>query len=254
MAVFVILGFLLAVFWVGPEVLWVFPLIGLMYCGWIIKFMRFFGMVYKDLWYVVRHGSKFREYGCTIYCGRQGDGKTMAMSEYLDRMRLKYPGCLILTNYGYLFEDACINDWRDLVKIRNCTHGVIFAIDEVQNEYDSMAWKSFPTELLREVTQQRKQRVKIILSSQVYSRVVKQLREQCFDVIECRTLLERWVFLKAFEAEEYNATIDRPELKTKLRRRWRYNFLQTEYLRSLFDSYSKVEKLSKMEMLPRADR
>lgn len=254
MSIFVIIGFLLAVFWIGMEVFWIFPLIALFYVGWIVRFLRFFGYVYKDIWFVIKHGRRFREFGCTIYCGRQGDGKTMAITEYLERMRLRYPRALILTNYGYIYEDAVIDSWRDLLTIRNCTDGVIFAIDEIQNEYSSMAWKDFPEALLREVTQQRKQRVKIVLSSQVYTRVVKQLREQCFEVVECKTLMERWTFLKAFDADEYNGIIDRAEMKHKLHRLWRYNFLQSEYLRTLFDSYRKIEKMSKTEFLPRSER
>ena len=254
MTVFVVIGFLLAVFWVGVEVFWIFPIIALFYVSWIIRFVRFFRLVYGDLWYIVRHGSSFAQYGCSIYCGRQGDGKTMAITEYLERMRRKYPKCLILTNFGFVNEDAGIDDWQDLLLIRNCTDGVIFAIDEIQNEYNSTQWQSFPESLLREITQQRKQRVKIILSSQVYSRVVKQLREQCFEVIECRTLLGRWVFLRAYDAEDYNAVVDRPEVKQKLRRVWRYNFLQTNELRGLYDSYAKIDRLRRTEFVPRNDR
>lgn len=207
------------------------------------KLYHFIRLKIEDIKYELKHGKQFKEYGLTLYCGRQGAGKSIAMTEYLYRMRNKYPKCKIYTNYGFLLQDGPVNSWHDFLDIRNCTDGVIFAIDEIQNEFDNNSWKSFPPWLLREITQQRKQRIKIVGTSQVYTRVVKQLREQCFEVVECRTLLGRWTFTKCFDAEDYNEVVDRPDLKMKLRRKWRYSYIQTNKLRELFNSYDKVEAL-----------
>ncbi|MCO4565035.1 hypothetical protein Si082_01929 [Streptococcus infantarius subsp. infantarius] len=98
---------------------------------------------------------------------------------------------------------------------------------------------------MAEVTQQRKQKIKIVGTSQVFTRVVKQLREQTFEVVDCKTLLGRWTFERAFDAEEYNAVADRPESKMKLHRLWRKNFVQSKRLRNLYDSYAKIEKMSR---------
>lgn len=218
----------------------------------ILEFLKWIGI---DIARFCRSGQKlFKEYGLTIYCGRQGAGKTIGMTEYLERMKKKYPDCIIVTNFGYRRQDYPMEGWRDLVEIRNGVAGVIFAIDEIQNEYDSTKWKNFPESLLSQVTQQRKQRVKIVCTSQVYTRVVKQLREQCFEVVECRTLLGRWTFLRCFDAEDYNIVIDSPEKKQKLHRIWRYSFIQTDFLRELYDSYAVIEKLKSLEMLPREQR
>ncbi len=73
-----------------------------------------------------------------------------------------------------------MTSWRDFMEIRNGTKGVLFLIDEIHSEYSSKSWKDFPEELLSEISQQRKQRIKIVATSQIYSRVVKQLREQAF--------------------------------------------------------------------------
>lgn len=70
------------------------------------------------------------------------------------------------------------------------------------------------------------------------------MREQTFEVVECRTLAGRWTFTRAFAADDYNAVCDRPEAKLKLRRLWRRNFVQTEKLRQKFDTYAKITKMA----------
>jgi len=209
-----------------------------------LKIFSFLGALSSDLYYRIKNGKEFREYGLTLYCGRQGGGKTMAMTEYLERMRKKYPEAIICTNFGYIHEHVSMNSWQQLFELRNGLKGVIFAIDEIQNEYNSSAWQKFPEGLLAEITQQRKQRIKIVGTSQVFTRVVKQLREQTFEVVECRTIGGRWTFTRAFDAEDYNAVCERPEAKMKLRRLWRRSFVQSKDLREKYDTYAKIQKMA----------
>nr|WP_176452299.1 hypothetical protein [Streptococcus thermophilus] len=81
--------------------------------------------------------------------------KQMAMTEYLERMRKKYPKAVICTNFGYIHQTLPMTDWKQIFTVRNGLDGVIFAIDEIQNEYNSASWKNFPEGLLAEITQQR---------------------------------------------------------------------------------------------------
>lgn len=219
-----------------------------------VKLVQFFYFFIKDIIHTIKYGRKFNEYGVTCYAGRQGYGKTIAMVEYLERMRKKYPDVMILTNFNYKYETMPFDDWQQFYEIRNGEKGVIFAIDEIQNEYNSTKWKEFPESLLSEITQQRKQKVKIIVSTQVYTRMVKPLREQTFDVVECRTLLGRWTFTKAFDSIEYEAVITQPILKDKLKRSWRRNFIQNNNLRELYDTSLKVEKMKNTSYIPRDQR
>lgn len=220
----------------------------------IKKFLSFFHLIIKDIIHVLKYGYDFNEFGLTMYCGRQGAGKTIAMVEYLDRMKKKYPKAKIVTNFGYIHQDYPMEDWRNFYEIRNGIDGVIFAIDEIQNEFSSTSWKTFPESLLSEITQQRKQRVKIVATSQVFTRVVKSLREQTFEVVECYTFGKRWTFTKAFDAADYNAVVDDPEKKNKLRRLYRKNFVQDKKIREMYDSYAKIEKMKATEFIPRNER
>lgn len=220
------------------------------------KFLDFFRWLIVDIYrHFFEGGYKiFREFGVTMFCGRQGDGKTVAMVEYLERMRKRYPNVKIYTNFAYVHETAPMEGWRQLLEVRNGTDGVIFAIDEIQNEYSSAAWKDVPDALLSEITQQRKQRIKIVTTSQVFARVAKPIREQVYDVVECRTLLNRWTFCRTFDGWEYSAVCEQPDKKLKLSRKSRRSFVQHDKFRSLFDTYKKVERMQRMEFTDRAAR
>lgn len=215
------------------------------------KFVDFLRWKFCDFVYMFINGKEFNLFGVTIFCGRQGSGKTISMVEMLNRIKKEFPDCIIVSNFGYFQQDFALTDWRQLFEIRNGTKGVVFAIDEIQNEYDNSKWQDFPEGILSVITQQRKQRIKILLTSQVYTRVVKQIREQCFEVVECKTFLGRWTREKCFDAEDYNTIIDNPDpqKKFKLPKRWRYSFIQSDYIRNCFNSYAVVDKMKKADFI-----
>lgn len=186
---------------------------------------------------------KFEEFGLRLYCGPQGSGKTTAMVRYLEHIRHKYPRCLIVSNFGYKHQHHAFEDWEDIFKYSNGEYGIVFAVDEIHSEFSSNDWNLFPEDLLRQVTQQRKQRIQIVGSSQRFNRVVVQLREQAFQVVECRTLFRRWTFEKCYSADEYVCVLDNPEKKMKLHKLWKNCFVQTDEFRSLFDTYEKIERM-----------
>lgn len=232
------------------------PLIEFPILRFFLKLLDFIRWKIYDFFIFLIQGTRFNHFGLTIFCGRQGGGKSISMVEYLDRMKKRYPSCLIVTNFGYIGQDMPFIDWRQFTEVRNGLDGVIFAIDEIQNEYNNQTWKDFPEEILSVVTQQRKQRIKIIATSQVFTRVVKQLREQCYEVVECRTFLGRWTKQKCYDADDYNALIDNPDPKKKFRtpKKYKYSFIQSNRLRNLFDSYAVVKSIKNKEFINRHER
>lgn len=228
-----------------------------------IPILRFFVMlldlirwlIYDLLWTII-NGKVFKPYGLTCFVGRQGGGKTISMVEYLDKMTELYPDAIVVTNFNYIKQDMPFTSWRQFTEVRNGLNGVIFAIDELQNEYNSNNWKDFPEDLLSVVTMQRKQRIKIIATSQVFTRVVKQLREQCYEVVECKTLFGRWTRQKCYDADDYNYIVDNPtpERRFRTRKKWKYSFVQNNFIRNLFDSYAVVESIKQKEFINRNER
>lgn len=198
--------------------------------------------------------SIFGEYGFTLFVGRQGAGKTISLVKYLEDMREQYPKVKIVTNFKYAHADYRMEDWRDLFEIRNGNDGVIFAIDEIQGEYSSDKWKDFPEQLLSEISQQRKQRIKIVSTSQTFSRVAKPIREQTSSVCMCSTYKGRYTRWVEYDAATFG-TGDTPYIvKKRCRPLLSKGFVQSDGLRSLYDTWEKIERMKRLEFIPRSQR
>lgn len=219
------------------------------------KYLDLFRWILVDFLERDQHRGEFREYGFTFFVGRQGAGKTISMVRYLELMKERYPECLVITNFQYYRADKVMTDWRDLLTIRNGTKGVIFAIDEIHSEYDSSRWADIPEDLLSEISQQRKQRVKIIASAQFFGRVAKPLREQAVTVVACRTFLGRLTFNREYDSLEYAAVVDNPLVAAKkIKPLRRSSFVQSDHLRQCYDTYAKVERMRQMKFIRRSER
>ena len=221
-----------------------------------IIFFRFFSMLIDflrwklyDFLILLIEGRKFNLYGVTCFCGRQGSGKTLGIVETLEDIRIKYPDCIIATNINYIHEDIKLTSWLQLLYLRNGDDGVVFVIDEVQN--NGLDWTKFPETLLQVITMQRKQKIKIFLSSQVYKNVVIQLRRQCYEVVECKTFFGRWTKHRCYDADEYNTIIDvaTPNKRIRMHKKWKHSYIQSNYLRSLYDTNQVVDTLRDFDKL-----
>ncbi len=219
------------------------------------KYLDLFRWLLVDFLERDKHKGEFKEFGFTFFVGRQGAGKTISMVWYLEKMKALYPDCLVVANFDYYQADRIMTDWRDLLTIRNGTKGVIFAIDEIHSEYDSSKWADIPEDLLSEISQQRKQRVKIIASAQFFGRVAKPLREQAVSVVACRTMFGRLTLNREYDALEYISVIDNPlAAGQKIKPLRKTSFVQSDYLRRCYDTYAKVERMRKAKFIPRANR
>lgn len=221
-----------------------------------IIFLRFLSMLIDfirwkiyDIIILLIEGKKFSLYGVSCYCGRQGSGKTIGVVREVERLKTRFPEAIVCTNIDYTMQDYKLTSWLQLLELRNGDKGVIFVIDEVQNQ--GLDWQKFPDSLLRVITQQRKQKIKIFLTAQVYKTVPIQLRRQCFDVIECRTFAGRWTRYKIYDAEEYNNVIDNPTPEKKLRmpRKGKESFIQNNYIRKLYDTRQVIYGLDDYNLL-----
>lgn len=185
----------------------------------------------------------FPFYGIHFYCGRQGSGKTYSMTHELEQIRKKYPKCKIYTNYGYKYQNLPIYNISMLKddKYYNGSDGVVFAIDEIQNLFQASNVNNVPPDILGVVTQLRKQKVYIICTSQVFTRVSKPLREQAFYITECKTLFHSLTVCKKYNADEYLLDIDRVEKKSLPIKK--YSIVHNDELRNLYDTYLLIKSI-----------
>lgn len=105
------------------------------------------------------------------------------------------------------------------------------------------------------ITMQRKQRIVILCSSQVFTRVAKPIREQAFYVINCKTIAGRYTKLKWYNADLYLDYADNPSLENRRKLMFKAArkdcFVQSDYLRGCYNSYALVERLSREGFAPK---
>jgi len=164
---------------------------------------------------------EFRENGSQIYHGMQGRGKTLSMVYHAIKLKNRYPRMLVVANIhlSYLkpftvrtesdllpllnspeFESG---EWQKsnyiyyqsydallmmLRKARNAHYGVHFMIDEIHQYFHSHDSKSMPVWVVQIFSQQRKQYLLVTGTVQVWDNVIKALREQIQNLIQCNRI------------------------------------------------------------------
>lgn len=130
----------------------------------------------------------------------------------------------------------------DVLKyINNYEFGVVYLIDEIHLELNSLESQNIDIDIMIEISQQRKQRKKIIGTSQVYMRLAKPLREQVFDVVLCRCFFKFIQFNKCIDG--LTAVEKDGKLQCQVKKRVFYVHSLDMYKR--YDTFAKMKRLSK---------
>lgn len=126
--------------------------------------------------------------GSRVYIGRQGKGKTLSMVHYVEELVAAYPDCRVFSNvklYGIRYK--FLNDDEDVamaLKYENGQKGVLVLLDEAHLFFNSKS--GIPIEVLTAISQQRKDRRRIVFTSQIWNELDISIRKQVQEVIACR--------------------------------------------------------------------
>jgi len=210
----------------------------------------------------------FRPSGTQVYCGRQGEGKTISAVRHVTKLRTRYPKSILVTNLlingmtQLTFQDEnelkCkveeiverglqskyyiyFQDFDDLavvlVMVNNDKFGVIYLIDEIHTYFNALESANIPLFVFTEISQQRKQRKVIIGTSQLFMRMAKPFREQCDNLIMCRTHFGLLTTQKAYDGMELTQDYDGNLVGKKRKSGF---FFQSRELRKTYDTFQKV--------------
>jgi len=185
------------------------------YTSYIKRFFNLdFATLYKDF-KEKRDPDEFQPNGSQIYHGYQGEGKTLSMYHHFTKLKERYPRALVVSNlklnnfkshqpknlqelealHGVLDtkkEYLLFGEYDELVlhlrNTRNGKFGVIFLIDEIHNYFHSHDSKSMPMWIVQVFSQQRKQRLIILGTVQDWPDVIKAVRRQVDNLIECKRI------------------------------------------------------------------
>lgn len=182
----------------------------------------------------------FKEFGLHLFVGSQGSGKTISVVEHLIANKKRYPKSKVITNFNYMYQDGILKDWKNLLNYNNGNFGVFKVIDEIQTWFSSKESGQMPFELLGEISQQRKQRSCIIGTAQVFSRVIKEIREQTTYVYCPRTFFGCLTIVRRTTPNHWDNEKQVFKHYDKM-----YFFVHTNEIRNAFDTYKKIERLQK---------
>lgn len=196
--------------------------------------------------YFADNPSFFKPEGVTVFVGRQGSGKTYSLCEYLYRILKAYPLCKVYSNmrlFGLFneFSDR-IFPYTGLDCLRepsNSIYGVVYVIDEMHLEFNSLESKNTPMSLFTEISQQRKQRKHIIGTAQVYDRLSKPFREQCSEVVFCNNIfgvVQHNLIMDGFTLSTIEGDANK-HYGTPLRQYW---LMHDQRFYESYDTYEKV--------------
>lgn len=130
------------------------------------------------------------------------------------------------------------NGLNCLKEIENGEQGVVYLIDEIHLEFNSLESKNIPIEVMVEVSQQRKQRKHIIGTSQVYMRMAKPFREQIKNVLICRNFFRCIQWNRLIDGETSHEENGKLAFDTQKYILW----FHTPKLYKSYDTYKKMRR------------
>ena len=191
------------------------------------------------------HPDYFYPDGLLVFCGSQGKGKTLSAVQYCLKVLNDYPKCKFYTNVDIKGipnpERVFEYDGLDCLKDENGEEGILYLIDKIHLEWNSLESKNITIEEMTEFAQQRKQRKHIVGTSQVFTRIAKPLREQMKYVVSCKNFLGliQWnTFIDGDTVVEKNG-----ELKFDVI--GHFLWFHTKELYNCYDTYAKMRRYKK---------
>lgn len=132
--------------------------------------------------------------GSRVYKGFQGSGKTLSMVKYAFDLHKAFPDCIIFSNVKingiddkhYMFIE---ND--DILKyaltVQKGERGVLVLLDEAHLYFNKK--NGISLDVLTCISQQRKDRRRLVFSSQIWEELDISLRKQVKEIVSCRNIL-----------------------------------------------------------------
>lgn len=188
----------------------------------------------------------FTPSGLTCFCGVQGSGKTLSAVLYLRNLMNFFPKSIVVTNISLnsdFFDAERVIPYTGVAQMHDITngkYGVIFLLDEIQIEFNSLESKQMNTPIFELVCQQRKQRKHIIGTTQTFGRLAKPFREQFKYVVLCKNYFKT-IFTQRIYSAENVATEE--DIKVELSPLSSRVFIPSSEDFKLYDTYEQIKRI-----------
>lgn len=201
--------------------------------------------IWYDMQFEQNHPDFFHPDGFICFTGAQGKGKTLSAVQYIHELVLAYPQVMLVTNCHLNFPDwngtqLRYQGYKQIEKLDNGYKGIILFLDEIQAEFNSLESKKIDPAWFSVICQQRKRRLHVVGTAQLFSRVSKPWREQFTACIRCRG----W-----FDLIQYNQVISLDDVeedengniikeKASLGKLW----IRDPKIYEMYDTWERVER------------
>lgn len=171
--------------------------------------------------------------GVWIFVGLYGAGKTLSMVREAYMLHVKY-NQPVYSNMGLEWQTGSLSSWKDLLTL---PEGAVVLIDELGTLVDNYKFKDMPENLFTLLMQNRKLRIRIMSTVQVFDDAVKKFRTLSKWIIECR-MFGRMVQNKYYTQYQYSRgdTVKRKSMA-------KYYLAEDKF----FDLYDTREIIKKMQ-------
>lgn len=151
--------------------------------------------------------------GSRVYKGFQGSGKTLSMVKYVHDILKQFPDCVIFSNirlygieqlhyhqeydnendnyyyvrdhgnYQFIHDDELL---KHALLFRNGDKGVLVLLDEAHLYFNKK--NGISLDVLTAISQQRKDKKRLVFSSQIWEELDISLRKQVKEIVSCRCI------------------------------------------------------------------
>lgn len=220
---------------------------------------RFWFYVFKDLGrYIKEKGwTRFNYWGLHLFIGKFGGGKTISAVRRCYNVCKSHKGVTVLTNltlFGFP-EDTKIIKLVNSSQILDLPDKSIVLIDEIGSIFNSLDFaaskRSVPKPVYQLILQCHHRRIMLIGTVQRWNLLDKQLRDIADSLTVCHSYFAdpfaRYTTCTEYDALEYDKWFSNPLLP--LRRLAYYSYVQTDELRSKYDTIEMVDSMLDKEYI-----
>lgn len=192
------------------------------------------------------HPDFMRVNGLIAFCGSQGSGKTLSAILYVEALMHYYSRLQVVTNLSLsadYFDLDRVHRYTgisDLTDLDNGPYGIVYLLDEMQLEFNSLESKQMNMPIFEFVCQQRKARKHIVGTTQVFGRLAKPFREQFKLAVCCRKLIGSLFAQDLYIAQNVSHDDD---IRTELvKYKTNFYFASPEDF-SKYDTYEQIQRV-----------
>lgn len=191
------------------------------------------------------HPDRLPVNGILCFCGEQGSGKTLCAVRYVYNLCKAFPKMHVCTNITFNFDvDNTIIPYTgvdQMITLDNGEYGLLFFIDEMHLEFNSLESKGMDAHTFELVSQQRKARKHIVGTSQVFARLAKPFREQFKYAVLCKNYFGSLFIQDVYRAR--NVAFE-DDIRTELNFSFRSSFFASPDFYAMYDTSQIVKRVN----------